>query len=233
MTTPVIIDLSVAAVLLGFAVFGARRGLLRSVAGLVIVVLALVGAGMIAATFTEPLTKLTAPLIREHFETRVDEAMAAESDKAQMPEADMEGGFDAESLLALLGLDAAVREDLAERAGEAIRETGVTLAMAVAESLARSVIYGGLYILSFLALLVLLHVLMRAMDLVLKLPGLHLLNTLGGGAAGLIEGALLLFLAVWVLRHLGVSFETGPAAEAHILSVFTTNTPLSVLSFLQ
>lgn len=219
--------------LLGFVLCGAKRGLLRSVAGLVIVVLALVGAGMIAATFTEPLTKLTAPLIQAHFETRVDEAIQAESDKVQMPEADIEGDFDAESLLALLGLDAEVREDLAERAGETIRETGVTLAMAVAESLARSVLYGALYILSFLALLALLHVLLRAMDLVMKLPGLHLLNTLGGGAVGLMEGALLLFLAVWALRHLGASFETGPAAEAHILSVFTTYTPLSVLSFLQ
>ena len=56
---------------------------------------------------------------------------------------------------------------------------------------------------------------------------------LGGGLLGLIEGALLLFLAVWVLRRLGVSFETETLAEAHILRIFTTNTPLSVLSFLQ
>ena len=56
---------------------------------------------------------------------------------------------------------------------------------------------------------------------------------IGGGALGLIEGALLLFLAVWVLRRLGVSFETETLAEAHILRIFTTNTPLSVLSFLQ
>ena len=63
--------------------------------------------------------------------------------------------------------------------------------------------------------------------------GLHGLNALGGGLIGLIEGALLLFLAVWVLRRLGVSFETETLAEAHILRIFTTNTPLSVLSFLQ
>ena len=44
---------------------------------------------------------------------------------------------------------------------------------------------------------------------------------------------LLLFLAVWVLRRLGVSFETEALAEAHILRIFTANTPLSVLSHLQ
>ena len=79
----------------------------------------------------------------------------------------------------------------------------------------------------------LLHVLVGAMGLVFKLPGLRGLNALGGGLLGLTEGALLLFLAVWVLRRLGVSFETETLAEAHILRIFTTNTPLSVLSFLQ
>ena len=71
------------------------------------------------------------------------------------------------------------------------------------------------------------------MDLVLQLPGLHLLNSLGGAAVGLVEGALLLFLVVWVLRRMGVSFETEALASAHILQIFTSNTPLSVLTFLR
>ena len=86
---------------------------------------------------------------------------------------------------------------------------------------------------SFLLLILLVHVLIGAMDLVMKLPGLNLLNALGGALVGVIEGALLLFLAVWVLRRLGVSFETEALAEAHILRIFTANTPLSVLSLLQ
>ena len=85
----------------------------------------------------------------------------------------------------------------------------------------------------FVLLMLLLHVLLGAMGLVMKLPGLNLLNTVGGGLLGLIEGATLLFLAVWVGRRLGISFETELLAEAHILRIFTTHTPLSVLSFLQ
>ena len=78
-----------------------------------------------------------------------------------------------------------------------------------------------------------MKVIIGAMDLVLKLPLLRGLNTLGGAAVGLVEGALLLFLAVWVLRRLGVSFESEALAEAHILRIFTANTPLGVLSHLQ
>ena len=56
---------------------------------------------------------------------------------------------------------------------------------------------------------------------------------MGGAAVGLIQGALVLFFAVWVLRRLGISFDTEALAEAHILKIFTANTPLSVLSFLR
>ena len=134
--------------------------------------------------------------------------------------------------MVLLGLDEDVRGSLAEQAEERVRDTGASIVSAVVESMVGSVAYGVLFILSFLLLLLMLHVLVGAMDLVMKLPLLHGINTLGGGALGLVEGALVLFLAVWAARRLGISFETEALAEAHILRIFTTNTPLSLLSFL-
>ncbi len=235
MTTPVIIDIVVAAVLLGFAVYGGKRGLFRALSGLLAVVVALVGAGIIAATFTTPVTKVVTPLIAGHIEEKVENAMAVQSagSGVQMPEADTEDPSAIQDLLAILGLDDEVRSRLAEEVQEKVRDTGASIAAAVVESMARSLIYGTLYILSFAVLLLLMKVLIGAMDLVLKLPLLRGLNTLGGAAVGLVEGALLLFLAVWVLRRLGVSFESEALAEAHILRIFTANTPLGVLSHLQ
>ena len=49
MTVPVIIDIIAAALLIGFTLYGARRGLFRALAGLLIVVLALTGARFAAA----------------------------------------------------------------------------------------------------------------------------------------------------------------------------------------
>lgn len=235
MTTPVIIDIVVAAVLLGFAVYGGKRGLFRALSGLLAVVVALVGAGIIAATFTTPVTKVVTPLIAGHIEEKVENAMAVQSAASgvQMPEADTEDPSAIQDLLAILGLDDEVRSRLAEEVQEKVRDTGASIAAAVVESMARSLIYGTLYILSFAVLLLLMKVLIGAMDLVLKLPLLRGINTLGGAAVGLVEGALLLFLAVWVLRRLGVSFESEALAEAHILRIFTANTPLGVLSHLQ
>ena len=66
MTTPVIIDAIVVVILVGFCLFGARRGLFQAFAGLVTMIVALVGAGIIAASFSGPVTGLVAPLIEDH-----------------------------------------------------------------------------------------------------------------------------------------------------------------------
>ena len=233
MTTPVIIDMIAAAVLIATAAWGAHRGLFRALAGLAVVIVALVGAAVIANALAAPAARLVTPLIRESIETRVDEAMAQQSQEVQMPEEDVDEGFAIEDLLALMGLDEDVRNSLASQTQEKIQDTGVSLAMAVVESLAQSILYAALFLVSFVGLTILLKLLIRAMDLVLQLPGLHLVNSLGGAAIGLIEGALVLFLAIWVLRRFGVSFETDTVSATHILKFFATHTPLSALSLLQ
>lgn len=230
MTAAVIIDIVVALVLIFFTINGVKRGLLQSAAGLVILVVALIGAALITSALTDPVTRAVSPLITKHVTQQVDEAMAQQT--VEMPEADSEDPDGIEALLSIIGLDRDVRESLTEQVQNTVRDTGVSVATAVVESLTRTIVSGVLSLLSFILLVILLRLVFKAMDLVLQLPGLHLLNSLGGGAVGLIQGALLVFLAVWILRRLGVSFETGAFAGAHLLKFFTDNTPLSVLSFL-
>lgn len=226
MTTPVIIDAIAIAVLAGFAALGAWKGLLRTLAGLLVLVLSLAGAGMIASALSAPAAKLAVPVIEKRLESRLDEAM-----QEQLPERVPEGNeLPLTELLDLLGVDRASRDSLAGRAQETIRETGMSLAAAVIESLAQSVLYGVLYMLSFILLTIALHLLVRMLDAVLKLPGLHGLNVWGGGLLGLLEGALLLFLAVWVLRLLGVSFDGENGGL--VFRFFTDHTPLDALAFL-
>jgi uncharacterized membrane protein required for colicin V production len=228
-------DAIVVIILMVAVCYGAKRGLLESLAGLLIVFMAVAGAGIAAGTFAGPVTEAVTPLIEERVAEKVREAV---EEQAGSVEWDLFETDDADTglmdeALNLLGLDEEVRKSLAERAESTVKDTGTTLAVALVKSLVHTVIHGILFVLAFALLLLLLKVLTGAMGLVLQLPGLRLLNTLGGAFFGLVEGALLLFLAVWVSRRLGVSFETPPLSEAHILEVFTTNTPLGLLSFLQ
>ena len=223
MTPPVIIDVIMAVVLIAAVIYGAHRGLFRALAGLAVVIVALVGAAIIANTLAAPAARLVPPLNREQIETK----------EAQMPEEDGDEGCAIEDLLALMGLDEDVRNSLASQTQEKIQDTGVSLVMAVVESLAQSILYAALFLVSFVGLTILLKLLIRAMDLVLQLPGLHLVISLVGAVIRLIEGALVLFLAIWVLRRFGVSFETDTVSATRILRYFATHTPLRALSLLQ
>lgn len=234
MTTPVIMDVIVVMVLAAAVWYGARRGLWQALTGLVLVAAALIGAAVAAGALTDPVTEWVTPLVEQRMTERVETALAEQAPPSDpAPPSDLaEPEDDAWELLTRLGLDESLRSALAERVRDSVRETGATLVSAAAESLTRSAVSGVLFVTCFLVLLLGLKLLAGAMGLVLRLPGLSAVNALGGGVVGLIEGALLLFLAVWVCRRLGVSFETPPLSEAQILRMFTTHTPLSLWSFL-
>lgn len=266
MTTTVIIDVIVGAVLLGFVIRGAYRGMLQTLAGLVILVMALVGASIVAKTFTAPVTDFLSPIIEKKVEQRVDRALGGSSSEtaiAQMQQAGSsstgtedgtasvsaaQSGSSASSdgstsendpltrlqasqVLKLMGLDESIAEYLSDQVQEKVHDTGVSLATAVVESLAQTMIYGLLFAVSFVLLSLMLNALVKAMDLVFRLPGLHLINSLGGATIGLAEGALMLFLAIWVLRCFGVSFETPQIEQTRLLSFFAAHSPLDLLLF--
>ena len=216
MTTPVIIDAIAVAVLAGFAIWGAWKGLLRTLAGLLVVVISLAGAGIVASALSAPAAKLIAPAIEKRIESRLENAM---EERRAEPGDDPEDALSVAELLELLGIDEVQRDALALRAQDTVRETG-----------ARTMLYGVLYMLSFLLLSFALHLLVRMLDAVLRLPGLRGLNAVGGGLVGLAEGALLLFLAVWALRLVGVSFDGQE--DCQVFRFFTAHTPLDALKFL-
>ena len=242
MTTTVIIDAAVVIVLMAFTLVGAKRGLFRSLAGLVILVLSLVGAGMLASSFAPPLAKMVAPALEDYVSRQVETAFAARFDGAELtlelPELPDLGQLQEplEGLLEELGVDAEDWSELTERICADVTQSGAAVRDAVQDAVLEPVVqtlmYGVVYIIAFVLLMVLLHVLFGAMGLVTKLPGLRMLNTLGGGIFGLAEGILVVFLGVWIARRLGVSFASEALADAHILHMFTADTPMGVLSFL-
>lgn len=59
-----------------------------------------------------------------------------------------------------------------------------------------------LFLAGFFGVLILWLILCHTLNLVAKLPGLHLLNKLLGGLLGLIKGLLLLMVARWILCDL-------------------------------
>lgn len=216
MATPVIIDIIAAAILLGFTVGGAKRGLFRALAGLVMILLALFGARMAAEKLTVPTVELMRPVLEHRIETKLDAALGTSEEAGRMPEESTEtDGLDARDLLALLGVEGGKLDDLTEKVQESVRDTGVSLLTAVAESLAEPVLYSVIFLLAFLLLVVGLNLLARLLDLAMKLPVLHGANALGGGIVGFLEGAVVLLLLTLLLLRLDVPLE-----DSYLLHIY-------------
>ena len=212
------VDLLLAAALAFFVFLGAKRGLFKSLTGLLVLIAAIVGAVILASYAAEPLGAVLYPMVEEHFIEMIP--LPEEMDLAGS-ELLASAGAVADKL-AQFGLDLSVLGDfLAETDGAAI-------VSAAAETLFLSVLQGILTVIFFILLLLALKLLVGTFNLVFKLPLLHFVNTLGGALFGLIEGGLFLFLAIFILQKCGVSLS--PYAEGSVvLSFFLSHTPQTLL----
>ena len=212
----IVADVVIAAVLVLAVIIGARKGLVKSLAGVVIVAAAFIGASFVANAFAEPVAQWLGPVIEE----RVLEKLALQEQA------------DAESLLQQFHFGGESLQQMANEVMEKVKETGMDLLGAVAGSVAKSVAYALVYLAAFLVLLLVVWLLLRPVYLVVKLPVLRTINAVAGGALGLVWGALLVFLAVWLLQRFDVYLTQDMVERSMLLRFFATNSPLSLLTSL-
>ena len=203
----IITDIAVAAVMVLCVVWGAKRGLFKSLMGFLVLILALVVAARAADLVTDTLIeKRIRPATAEAIEARVDEMMAENIDSIS-PLAEMEQVVEAIpnqfirekalELLDTLGLSAEATPGYSAR--DTLVELGTEVADTVIDTVVHSLLYTLAYLVCFLAASLILRLLAKLLNVTFKLPGLHGLNSLGGGLFGLAEGWLITTLALWIL----------------------------------
>ena len=218
MDNALVIDGSIAAVLLVGALIGAKRGLFRSLMGIVVVAGALVGAVLLADLLTPAVTDLVYPFV----EGRV---MAGLESKAS----ELTGSLSDELTEALrgLGVDA---PKLTRDALSGGSEGYIAAVGAAARKVTESVVHAALLLVLYLVLLIVLKLLTGAADRVLDLPILSTVNGVGGAALGLLEAALLLYVAVYVAARLGSGVLLRHANDTYLLPIFLNRSPVELIS---
>ena len=211
----VFVDLALAALLLIALVMGWRQGFVQALTRILVVVAALLLAGWIAGKLAEPAARWLEPVLTEKLEQRLT-AQGNTSDAGEMLAA---FGFEGDTLSKLV--DSAVQK--AQQAGE-------TLLSAVVSTALRSAAYAVVYVVSFLLLLVVLRLALSPLHLFTKLPVVHGANALLGGALGLVKGALLVFLAVWVLQKLQLLVTPELVDKTVLLKFFARNSPIDLIA---
>ena len=226
----ILYDVIILAVLAGFLLAGIRRGFVLSLCGALAVVVALVGASLGARELSPHVAQALEPRLAAVIETQLDQQIA---DAIQEGRTDFEEG-------ALTGVLALLRgtgfyQELADAVEEAVENgmTGVAarIAASAGASLAETVSLPLIFLVLFVAILLLWKAASHLLDLAFRLPVLHTLNQLGGGVFGVVKGALVLFVLVWLLRY----FSLLPAQETIdatvLLRFFAETNPLTLLLY--
>lgn len=235
MDNVITVDLLLAAALLIFVWRGARRGLVRSVMGLVSVLVALFGAALLSSHFARPVTDLVFPRVQEYAVSYLAQSGEGEvvsaadgGEEAQLPEelADAFGGL--YDTLRRFG----VSEEMIDSVTEGMTQSAVSAAERAAYALVESVVRAALYLVFFIALLLACRLLTAALHELCGLPILWQLNLLGGAALSLVMGVLLIYLVLYLAPRFGVTWFADHAEGTRLLAWFIDHTPYSILASL-
>jgi len=224
-----IYDLIILAVLAFFFWRGYVKGFVLTLCGLLAVFVALIGASVLSSALAEPAAKAIEPVVASSIHDTVSSYyQRAPAEDASGEEEDWLAQLPLEELMEPLkesrffqGFADAFQRAVDSGVDQAITHAAQAMAHFVAVQVARTV----LFVIAFAAVLIAWSLLSRALDLVARLPVLSTVNRWGGGAAGLCKGALIVFIAVWLLRDSQIPAEA--VENTLLLKFFSTLRPLS------
>lgn len=229
MSNPIVIDLILAAVLVLFIWLGSRKGFILTLCSLVAVIVALIGANLIS----DALAPKAAQAIQPRLEQSIQESL---EEKAL--EVSAEEGLGVAEALAALREKGGLYEWAADSLEGALKSTPdvsgsiARQAAAAASALAEQVARGIIFSLSFLLVLVAWFFISHALDLVSKLPVINSLNHTLGGVIGAVKGLIIIYIAAWVLCGLTGTISMETAEGTYLLSFLLSHSPLDIVTSL-
>ena len=225
----IIYDIIIAAVLLFFLWRGYVKGFVLTLCSLLAVFVALIGASFLSNALAEPVAKAIEPIVASQIhDTVTSYYQRSPAENTSGEEEDWLAQLPLEELLEplkeskfLQGFADTFQKAVDDRTTEIVTHAAQALAHFVAVQIARTVLFA----LAFFAVLIAWSFLSHALDLVAKLPVLSTVNAWGGGAVGLVKGALIVYIAVWLLR--GSCIPPEAIEGSYLLKFFTSAIPLS------
>ena len=223
-----IFDLAILAILALFFWRGYARGLVLTLCSLLAVFVALIGASFLSNALAEPVAKAIEPIVASQIHDTVTSYYQRSPAENTSAEEDWLAQLPLEELLEplkeskfLQGFAETFQKAVDDKAADIVTHAAQALAHFVAVQIARIVIFA----IAFFAVLIAWFFFSHTLDLVAHLPVLYTANRWGGGIVGLVKGALVVFIAVWLLRDGYIPPEA--VEQTYLLKFFCTVSPLS------
>ncbi len=202
---PLIIDAVVALLLLFFIWRGKRRGLIKTVAGIFVIVIAFSLAGFLANKTAEPIAeRFVSPAVSDFLTPKTE---------------NVENSLDFKNMLVKIGVPEKLSESIVSSSpfGELLSNATKTLS--------QKLTYALLYLVYFILLVLILKLLVKLIDRIFDLPVLNFINSLGGLITGAIFGYLLILVTAIILINLGVLIDANTLESTHILRFIVSSNP--------
>ena len=199
-----VIDLVILAVIVFFTLRGFFKGLIMAIAGAVTVTAAIIGAYFAASMFSHHIEGVIESPVSRWVENRMENIGPNAASQA-VPSADSQL-FD---LLHRFGLNDNLIPFVSDSINSQIDRATYTFQAAITSVLVSAAAHILTYIIAFILIYIALSLAARLLDTVAKLPILNTANKIGGLVGGLLQGVLLVWLAVYVLKFVGVLGESA------------------------
>jgi len=229
-------DLLILAIL-GFCAWqGWKRGILGGVLAIVFIIVAVYGGNLVSNTYSNEFTNMFRPFVSgylDRIEAEVTEEFAP-ANMAGLSTEDMlrlEPGMEQvliEEVFLSLGVHESRIEKLADRYhDERAQEFSVN------RSLTNTLVYAFcfllVFVIGFVLILIALTVIYNIVPFSFRIPGIRLIDGIGGSVLGVGQGLLLVFMLTWLLGYLGLLVEPlseGLIERTRITELFINFNPM-------
>ncbi|MBQ7692801.1 MAG: CvpA family protein [Oscillospiraceae bacterium] len=201
---------------------GYKRGLVGGVAGILAIIVSLLGASIVSAAYAHEVVPALKPFVDGYLDSHRNRDAILERMGYGSSELSLEDILDQDSSLRYdyayesltdLGLYSKRAEDLAARAVSYAEETGATMTEAIVSVLCDTITSVAALVVAFLLILILLVAVASIGNLSFRLPNLENVDEIGGAVLGFGKGFLYCILLCWLLSFLGLVI--GKETMAH------------------
>lgn len=213
-----IIDLIILLFIIFLVFLGAHRGLVLTLCGLLAVIVAFVGASFIAPAFAPAITEIVEPHVSNIIEAQVTETIA-----------ENDGNFPLADTLKDFGFYDSLVERIDTAVTQRVDDTAADIVDALSQTITETMVYFGLFLLSFIIILLIWSMLSRALDLVARLPVLNFFNRAGGAIFGAVKACIFLFVAAWLVQYLGHLIPESTVQSTYLLKFFMQTNPFDLI----
>lgn len=220
--TPMIVDIITVAVLVFSALRGRHRGLIKTLTGIIALILAFSLAGFLAKETTPYIAdKYVSPYITSAVNYKTEEL--SESNTATSPDS-------AVDIFIKLGISEEIVGDAVSDFTDAMTKSFIKPIVAMTNSVAYKITYSVLFVIYFILSLLILLFLLKIVNLASKIPGINFINKTLGLILGLILGYLIVMVLSFILLKLGIGLTDELVSSTSVLKFIMNFSPAAIIS---